>query len=352
MFTTSIAASFDSHAISGDGSVFAFGNFNTMRLWEKVSGTYTNTYTRNLGGATYCGFIDISDDSSTVAFGWTFYSNYLTVQIEALDVPTHSLTMSETINATGTLQNIVSGVSVSADGQRFGVGLWGDGSGPVAELRLYSKYQNTPLVATNLNGSIFGLKISADGQRLVGGSKSVHANQFGNGGEIDLVGDGTPFENFCFGNGSLATACPCANYGLLGRGCENSSSTGGALLTAFGPVSPDGVVLTSSNELPHPLSIVLQGNLDNTNGLVFGDGVRCVGGTLKRLYTKTAVGGTITAPGAGDPSISARSAALGDPITSGQTRSYQVYYRDNVLGFCANPPGDAWNVSNAVRVNW
>jgi hypothetical protein len=180
----------------------------------------------------------------------------------------------------------------------------------------------------------------------------VHANQFGNGGRITLLGDSTPFTSFCFGNGSLATACPCSNTGLLGRGCENSSSTGGALLTASGSAAPDTVVLTSSNELPHPLSIFLQGTTDNTSGIVFGDGVRCVSGTLKRLYSKTAAGGTAVAPQAGDPSITARSAALGDPITPGQTRSYQVYYRDNVLGFCPNPPGDAFNVSNALRVDW
>jgi hypothetical protein len=242
-------------------------------------------------------------------------------------------------------------VSISADGQRFGVGLWGDGAGPVAEARLYSKTQNAPLVTSELGGSVFGVKISADGQRAAYGSKSVHANQFGNGGKIRLLGDGTPFTNFCFGNGSLATPCPCGNSGLLGRGCENSASTGGALLTAQGAVGPDTVVLTASNELPHPTSIFLQGATENLSGIVFGDGVRCVSGTLKRLYTKTAVDGTAVAPVAGDPSITARSAALGDPISPGQTRSYQTYYRDPVLGFCP-APGDSWNVSNAVRIAW
>jgi len=352
VFSTPIGASFDSHAISGDGSVFAYGNFGSMNLFEKVAGVYTNTYTRSLPGSDYCGYIDISDDGSTVAFGWTFYSNYLTVQIEAVDVPSHTLTMTDIVNATGSLQNIVSGVSVSADGKRFAVGLWGDGAGPVAEARLYSKTQNTPIATVDTGGSVFGLKISADGQRAAFGTKAVHANQFGNGGKLILLGDSTPFTNFCFGNGSLATACPCSNFGLLGRGCENSSTTGGALLTATGAVNPDTVVLTSSNELPHPLSIFLQGSVDSASGIVFGDGVRCVTGTLKRLYTKNAVSGTTVAPVAGDPSITSRSATLGDPITSGQTRSYQVYYRDNVLGFCPNPPGDAFNISNAVRVNW
>jgi hypothetical protein len=85
---------------------------------------------------------------------------------------------------------------------------------------------------------------------------------------------------------------------------------------------------------------------------VFGDGVRCVGGTLKRLYSKNAVGGVVSAPGPGDPSISSRSATLGDPIAPGSSRSYQVYYRDPNLAFCPSPMGDAWNVSSANRVVW
>jgi hypothetical protein len=352
VFSTSIAASFDSHGISGDGSVFAFGNFGVMRVWQKIAGVYTNTINRNISGSCYCGYLDVSDDGSTVAYGFTFYSNYLPVQIEAIDVPSQAVTMSETVTATGSFQNIVSGVSCSADGKRFAVGLWGDGAGPVAEARLYSKTSSTPISALELGGSVFGLKISADGQRAAFGSKSVHANQFGNGGFITLLGDNTPFTNLCFGNGSLPQACPCANSGMLGRGCQNSSSTGGALLTAAGTVAPDTIVLTSSNELPHPLSIVLQGTTENANGLLFGDGVRCVSGVLKRLYTQNAVNGTVVAPGPGDLSITARSAALGDPISPGQVRTYQVYYRDNILSFCPNPPGDAWNVSSALRVNW
>jgi hypothetical protein len=351
--TAAINASFDSHAISGDGSVFAFGNFNEMSLWEKVAGVYTNTFNRTLSGSNYCGYIDISDDSKTVAYGFTFYDFYLKTQIEALDVPTHTVTMTDTPTSTvSSLQNIVSGVSISADGQRFAVGLWGDGSGPLAEARLYAKNQNTPVGTINLQGSVFCIAIAADGQRFAAGSKSVHANTFGNGGEVDLFGDNTPFTNYCFGNGSLATPCPCGNNGGLGHGCNNSSSTGGSLLTATGSTSPDTVVLTAGGELPGVLSIFLQGNANIAAGIVFGDGLRCAGGSLKRLYTKNASGGVVSAPGAGDPSITARSAALGDTIVTGTPRYYQVYYRDPVLTFCPNPPGNSWNVSNAVQVNW
>lgn len=158
-----------------------------------------------------------------------------------------------------------------------------------------------------------------------------------------------PFRPFCGGDGSLATTCPCANVGFVGHGCENSSSTGGATLVASGETSPDTVRLDAAGERPTALSIFLQGNASTSSGIVFGDGVRCVSGTLKRLYVKSASGGACAAPIAGDPSITARSAALGDPISPGDTRFYQVYYRDAAGPFC---PPQTFNATNGVRIGW
>ncbi len=157
---------------------------------------------------------------------------------------------------------------------------------------------------------------------------------------------------FCFGDGTQFTPCPCANNGSLGRGCENSASTGGARLAASGTISPDTLVLSATDELPHALSIFLQG--DDRVAVAFGDGVRCAGGNLHRLFVKSAVGGSVTGPdfGAGDPSLTARSAALGDPIAAGDVRYYQVYYRDPSATFCSAPQGNTWNVGNAIEVFW
>jgi hypothetical protein len=165
----------------------------------------------------------------------------------------------------------------------------------------------------------------------------------------DFAGPGEPF---CFGDGSLLTPCPCGNTGTVGHGCQNSIGTGGALLVSAGTTSPDTVVMTASGERPTSLSIFLQGNTEITAGIAFGDGVRCAGGLIKRLYVKNAVGGTVSAPGPGDPSITARSAALGDPILPGQNRFYQVYYRDPDPVFCPTPPGSTFNSGNGLRITW
>jgi len=149
-------------------------------------------------------------------------------------------------------------------------------------------------------------------------------------------------------------ACPCANPALgPGQGCDNSSSTGGAMLTAAGnaALSSDTVVINAIGEKPTATSILLQGDNLNATGTVFGQGIRCVAGSLKRLYVKNAVGGAVTMPGAGDPTITARATALGDTLAGGSVRYYGIYYRDPiVLGACA--ASSTFNITNQASVTW
>ena len=98
--------------------------------------------------------------------------------------------------------------------------------------------------------------------------------------------------------------------------------------------------------------MLLQGSASLANGTAYGDGLMCVGGTVKRLYSRRAVEGVFVAPAGGDPSVTARSASLGDPITPGATRFYQVYQRDSDAGFCPSPAGNAFNVSSGYRITW
>jgi len=190
---------------------------------------------------------------------------------------------------------------------------------------------------------------------------NIGAPAIGSDGTLVIAGVGndvrayrTPrpwFTPFCFGDGSRA-ACPCGNTGAVGHGCANSQvASTGARLTASGATHPDGVVLFCSSMLPSVLDIYLQGNAEIAPA-AFGDGLRCAGGSLKRLAAKTAFGGASQFPETGDPSISARSAFLGDPIVTGTSRYYQTYYRDPNLAFCPNPPGNSWNVTNAIQIQW
>lgn len=161
---------------------------------------------------------------------------------------------------------------------------------------------------------------------------------------------------FCAGDGwdpEVTTRCPCANSGFPGRGCANSTpGSHGARLFALGAISPDTVALYSTSMPATALTVFLQGSQSVSTGLTFGDGVRCVSGTLVRLGVQSAAGGVAAYPGPADPSITLRSAARGDPIAPGTVRNYQGWYRDGDPAFCASPQGGDGNVTNAVRITW
>jgi hypothetical protein len=167
-----------------------------------------------------------------------------------------------------------------------------------------------------------------------------------------------PGITFCEPGLSGVMPCLCGNPPSgPERGCNNSAGTGGASLTDLGvaSLSNDTLVFTTSAERPTALSIVLGGNIELPSGVTFGDGVRCTGGILLRLYVKSAVGGSITAPSGLDPSVSVRSATIGSPIVPAQTRLYQVYYRDPLSFGCEAGPGGTgatFNATSGRRVFW
>ena len=166
----------------------------------------------------------------------------------------------------------------------------------------------------------------------------------------------TPATYLCDPGSGGTIACPCANPPAgAGRGCNNSSNTGGATLNALGTNSLAAPTLhfSTAGEKPTATSVLLQGSAANAGGLVFGQGVRCAAGSLKRLFVRQASGGSVTLPNfaAGDSDIPARAAQLGSPIGAGQTCWYLVYYRDPiVLGGC--PAASTFNGTNTAQVTW
>jgi hypothetical protein len=214
--------------------------------------------------------------------------------------------------------------------------LLGDDQGGFASASSYPSTFGSPAIAIgDLNGDGKPDIVVAD----EGSTVSVMINS----------GTGSPFFEFCYGDDSSGHACPCGNRGWPGRGCDNSHATGGARLAASGTpsLSTDAVRLNVSEELPDSLSIVLEGR-SVLSPVEFGGGLLCAGGALERLYVEHANNGAFSVPHPGDPSISARSAELGDPIPFGATRVYQVYYRDPDLAICTG----GFNATSAVSIAW
>jgi hypothetical protein len=171
---------------------------------------------------------------------------------------------------------------------------------------------------------------------------------------------GTSFTSLCDPGVGVVIGCPCSNAPSgAGRGCDNSASTGGAILSASGGtyLSSDSLTFTTSGEIPTAMSVLLQGTAVLPSGEVFGRGVRCAGGVIRKLFVKTASGGSITVPdfGGGDPSVSTRSASQGDVIQPGQSRWYLVRYRDPNAACPASFSAIPVHTSNATQtgqVSW
>jgi hypothetical protein len=156
---------------------------------------------------------------------------------------------------------------------------------------------------------------------------------------------GGPVDEFCFGT---AAACPCGNGGAASSGCANSANASGAHLGANGyaVLSADSLQLQASGMPPTATCLFFQGTgmAGGGSGIVLGDGLRCVAGTLIRLGAKTASAGTAVYPQAGDTPISTRGLV---PL-AGAVRYYQTWYR-NPVNFCTSA---TYNLTNGVRAVW
>jgi hypothetical protein len=228
--------------------------------------------------------------------------------------------------------------------------------------RLTGTTERISLATDGAQGNLYSFapSVSADGRWTGFYSEASNLVAGDTNGSDDVFirdRDATGFTNQCDPGSSGVIGCPCSNPPSgPDRGCDNSSSTGGATLMASGIayLSMDNLAFTTSGEKPNALSIVMQGNGSVSGGVVYGQGVRCLGGTIiRRLYTKAAVGGVITAPdfGSGDPAVSVRSSLKGDDIQPGQSRYYLVYYRDPVvLGGC--PASRTFKATQTGRVDW
>ncbi len=168
------------------------------------------------------------------------------------------------------------------------------------------------------------------------------------GADLTFCYDYTPAStSFCAGDGS-ATACPCGNSSAVGagEGCANSLGQGARLAGIGQPSVSNDTLTLSCSGLPATTRVLFfQGTAQQSGGAgsVFGDGLRCVSGTVSRLHVTQAAGGVASYPGPGDAAVSVAGA-----VPANATRFYQVWYR-NAAPFCTP---STFNLSQAVSVMW
>ncbi len=171
-------------AISGDGSVVGCETSDGMALYEWDGSDYVQTWLRN---GSWGVVADISDDSSTLVYGAGGGYGSPWIITECVDIPSKTVTMSESVTGTGQYGNFVEDIAVSASGDRFATATWGDEFDLVPEVRVYSKYESAPIRTLNLPGSAVTVDISPDGRWVAAGSRPMHAQLPGLGGRVDLI---------------------------------------------------------------------------------------------------------------------------------------------------------------------
>ena len=168
------------------------------------------------------------------------------------------------------------------------------------------------------------------------------------GFSLDANNDGIPDEcsfatAFCFGDGSGAD-CPCNNNGAPGKGCANSTGSGGVLSAEGGPsIAADDATFHGRGLLFGQAALLFSGGIrvQGGAGVVFGDGLRCAGGhgTIVRLGVRI--------PNAyGKASWDTGGLATANGWAVGETRTFQAWYRDSNNGPC----GNGFNLTNGLEI--
>ena len=187
-----------------------------------------------------------------------------------------------------------------------------------------------------------------------------NATTFGAGGlgwlidNVEVRGAGDD-GSFCFGDGS-GTSCPCGNDAAAGSnsGCLNSSGAGAQLIRSGNPsVQSDTLTFNMLGGPPQTFGLLVSADnqLPQTNpgaGIQAFDGLRCVGGNLIRHGTRALdqTGSNVSPWGfGGNPQGGL--IAQGN-FAAGQTRHWQVFYRDLDTLVC----GSGQNTSNANSVTF
>ena len=165
----------------------------------------------------------------------------------------------------------------------------------------------------------------------------------GTTGNISITQTAAPTEPgtpYCLGDGS-GTPCPCGNSGLSGEGCRNSAGSGGLLTASYSnSIMMDDLRLQASGLTTGP-GLFFQGNnaVNGGAGNTFGDGLRCAGNQVVRLEVQFSSGGT---------SATTVSIANKGGVNAGETKRYQLWYRDSTGSPCNND----FNLTNGYEITW
>jgi hypothetical protein len=197
------------YQISGDGSVLVAGGFN-LYVYKLVGGTYTRIINFSAPTSWFGWGAAVSHDGSTVGvMSHNYGANYLQTSTRIWDVASTALLGTYNTVGTGGYQDSIVGGWLSDHGDRFMVASWGTQDNAHPEVMVFDRHVNL-INSLDTPGSPFSIDLSGDGRYGLVGSKSVHANVFGNGGNTYVMDLGA-LGGSCYANCDGSTSSPVLN---------------------------------------------------------------------------------------------------------------------------------------------
>ena len=173
--------------ISGNGNTIVVGGFN-VAVWVKNGATWSRRILFQGANQWYGWGLGVSHDGNTVvALSHDYANGYLDTYTRCWDVPSRTLLGTYHTVGSGGFQDSAQGACVSDDGSTFAVCSWGAEDNNHPEVMVFDRTVHL-LGGIDTPGSVFALAMTPDGQYVASGSKAVHANTFGNGGDVSLYG--------------------------------------------------------------------------------------------------------------------------------------------------------------------
>lgn len=221
--------------VSADGRVVAFGGLGGLHVITETGGAYAPAFTDPPTGPELPTRVALSADGGRVAASWWNHVQGTSARLVVMDTtfgaPLNGLSMG---GISGQRQNLPVAARISPDGARAAFALWGDGnSQEVVMIDVDALF--APPTIIDLPGSARGLDLDASGTRMAIASKDVHAQVFGNRGELRLHDTGeravqvtrTPTLG---GAMDLAARRPGAPFGWFLLGTPDPAAAPGGLL--------------------------------------------------------------------------------------------------------------------------
>ena len=180
--------------VSGDGSIIVNGDFQgVFRVYQWDGSIYINIMSNNTGDS-WVTSVAVSDDGSTGMCGTLDFNPY-SGKVFMYDLNDFSVLWEYQEYG-----DEVSGCALSSDGEIGAAVSWGQYQGTYGDvLSVFNRSSNNPIFRLEDDndepGSLFDVDVSSDGGYVTAGGKSVHAREYGNGGEVYGIKVNDPLSN-------------------------------------------------------------------------------------------------------------------------------------------------------------